>query len=99
MRITGPAIGNPKTATFRLIDLGRIDSGTCWQNLAPAIPHDQLAQKYFRLPESELVIETLVARGALVIKSNRASTKKCALMTVPKSFWSLNLQHWSSSHP
>ncbi len=45
--ITGPAIGNPKTATFRLIDLVGID---VWEhvgkNLAPAIPHDEHALRY-----------------------------------------------------
>ena len=45
--ITGPLIGRPKTATFRLIDLVGID---VWdhvgRNLAPAIPHDEHALKY-----------------------------------------------------
>ena len=45
--ITGPLIGRPKTATFRLIDLVGVD---VWdhvgRNLAPAIPHDKLAQEY-----------------------------------------------------
>ena len=42
--ITGPAMGRPKTATFRLIDLVGID---VWEhvgnNLAPAIPDDKQA--------------------------------------------------------
>src|SRR4030043_196690 len=45
--ITGPAIGRPKTATFRLIDLVGVD---VWErlgkNLAPAIPNDKHALRY-----------------------------------------------------
>ena len=41
--ITGPLMGRPKTATFRLVDLVGLD---VWEhvgrNLGPAIPHDKL---------------------------------------------------------
>ena len=44
--ITGPAIGRPKTGTFRLIDLVGVD---VWEhvgtNLTKAIPHDEHAQR------------------------------------------------------
>ena len=47
--ITGPLIGRPKTATFRLIDLVGLD---VWdhvgRNLAPLIPHDKLGQEYLK---------------------------------------------------
>ena len=47
--ITGPLIGRPKTATFRLADLVGID---VWEhvgkNLGPMIPHDKLAQEYIK---------------------------------------------------
>ena len=48
--VTGPIIGRPKTATFRLIDLVGID---VWQhvgaNLAPLIQHDKHALPYSKL--------------------------------------------------
>ena len=47
--ITGPLMGRPKTATFRLADLVGID---VWEhvgkNLGPMISHDKLAQKYLQ---------------------------------------------------
>ena len=50
--ITGPLMGHPKTATFRLIDLVGID---VWEhvgkNLAPAIPHDKYAMPYLLQPK------------------------------------------------
>ena len=48
--ITGPAIGNPKTATFRLIDLVGID---VWEhigkNLIPEIPDDDTRAALFEI--------------------------------------------------
>lgn len=91
--ITGPAIGNPKTATFRLIDLVGID---IWdhvgKNLAPAIPHDQLAQKYLGSQRVNTLIETLVSRGALGNKSRQGFYKEVRTADGAKEFWSLNLQ-------
>ncbi len=91
--ITGPAIGNPKTATFRLIDLVGID---IWdhvgKNLAPAIPHDQLAQKYLGSQKVNSMIETLVARGALGNKTKQGFYKEVRIEDGGKEFWSLNLQ-------
>jgi len=44
--LTGPLMGRPKTATFRLADLVGLD---VWEhvgrNLGPAIPHDELGQQ------------------------------------------------------
>jgi len=64
--ITGPLIGRPKTATFRLIDLVGID---VWEhvgkNLAPAIPHDVLGQQYLSSEKPAKLIATMVGRGWL----------------------------------
>ena len=64
--ITGPAIGNPKTATFRLIDLVGID---VWEligrNLTPAIPDDLQAQRYLNSERVNTLIRGLVERGSL----------------------------------
>ena len=64
--ITGPSIGRPKTATFRLIDLVGID---VWdhvgRNLAPAIPDDKQALKYLNSERVNHVIHTMVENGWL----------------------------------
>ena len=58
--ITGPSMGRPKTATFRLIDLVGID---VWDhvgsNLAPAIPDDKPALKYLNSERVNHVIHTM----------------------------------------
>ena len=52
--ITGPLMGRPKTATFRLMDLVGMD---VWEhvgrNLAPLIPHDKLGQQYLQAEAAE----------------------------------------------
>src|SRR3990172_5972309 len=61
--ITGPLMGRPKTATFRLIDLVGID---VWdhvgRNLAPLIPHDKLGQEYLKAEAPNKLIATLIKR-------------------------------------
>ena len=91
--ITGPAIGNPKTATFRLIDLVGID---VWnhvgKNLAPAIPHDEHALRYLNSAKANNLIETLVQRGALGNKTKAGFYKEVRKADGGKEFWSLNLK-------
>ncbi len=90
--ITGPLIGNPKTATFRLMDLVGID---VWEhvgsNLAPAIPHDKLAQKYLKSERANGLIHHLVQNGWLGNKSKQGFYKEVRTDS-GKEFWSLNLQ-------
>jgi 3-hydroxyacyl-CoA dehydrogenase len=90
--ITGPAIGNPKTATFRLIDLVGID---VWQhvgkNLAPAIPHDAHALKYLHSERVNGLIDGLVSRGALGNKTKQGFYKEVRTPEGGKEFWALNL--------
>ena len=75
--ITGPAIGRPKTATFRLIDLVGID---VWEhvgrNLAPAIPHDDHALRYLEAERSNELIHTMVENGWLGTKSKQGFYKQ-----------------------
>ncbi len=91
--ITGPPIGNPKTATFRLIDLVGID---VWdhvgKNLAPAIPHDAHALKYLGSERVNRLIATLVGRGSLGTKSKEGFYKEVRTEDGGKEFWALNLQ-------
>ncbi len=64
--VTGPIIGRPKTATFRLIDLVGID---VWdhvgRNLAPLIQHDKYALPYLAAEAPNALIADMVKRGWL----------------------------------
>jgi 3-hydroxyacyl-CoA dehydrogenase len=91
--ITGPAMGRPKTATFRLIDLVGID---VWEhvgnNLAPAIPDDKLALKYLNSEPVNHVIHTMVEKGWLGNKVKQGFYKEVRTPEGNREFWSLNLK-------
>lgn len=90
--ITGPALGRPKTATFRLIDLVGID---VWEhvgrNLAPAIPHDEQALSYLNSEPVNRMIGTLVKNNWLGNKTKQGFYKEVRKEDGGKEFWSLNL--------
>jgi len=90
--ITGPIIGNPKTATFRLIDLVGID---VWEdvgkNLALAIPDDKHALQYLNSERVNRLIHSLVERGWLGNKSKQGFYKEVKTAAGGKEFWSLDL--------
>ena len=90
--ITGPVMGRPKTATFRLIDLVGVD---VWEhvgrNLAPAIPHDEHALRYLQSQRVNDLIAALVERGWLGNKSGQGFYK-AVMQDGKKEFWPLNLQ-------
>ena len=101
--ITGPLIGRPKTATFRLIDLVGID---VWEhvgkNLAPAIPHDKLGQQYLSSEKPAKLISTLVERGWLGNKTKIGFYKMERDADGKKTFLSLDLktlEHTPSEKP
>jgi 3-hydroxyacyl-CoA dehydrogenase len=91
--ITGPSIGRPKTATFRLIDLVGID---VWEhvgsNLAPAIPDDKEALKYLNSERANHVIHTMVEKGWLGNKVKQGFYKEVRTPEGNREFWSLNLK-------
>lgn len=91
--ITGPPIGNPKTATFRLMDLVGID---VWhhvgKNLEPAIPHDEHALRYLRSERVNTLIGKLVERGSLGNKTKEGFYKEVQTAAGGKEYWALNLQ-------
>jgi len=91
--VTGPAIGRPKTATFRLIDLVGVD---VWEhvgrNLAPLIPHDAMALPYLKSERVNGMIRTLVERGWLGGKAKCGFYKEVRTPDGGKDFWSLNLK-------
>ncbi len=98
--ITGPIIGRPKTATFRLIDLVGID---VWEhvgrNLAPAIPHDLLALPYLNSERANSLIHTMVEKGWLGNKSRQGFYKEVKQSDGKKEFWALNLQSMDYEAP
>jgi 3-hydroxyacyl-CoA dehydrogenase len=98
--ITGPALGRPKTATFRLIDLVGID---VWKhvgaNLTPAIPHDEHALKYLKSEPVNHLIDTLVERGSLGNKSRIGFYKQVRKPDGGKDFWELNLKTLEYEEP
>ncbi len=90
--VTGPTMGHPKTATFRLIDLVGID---VWEhvgkNLAAGIPHDTYAMPYLQDEKVNGLIKTMVEKGWLGNKTKQGFYKEVKTEK-GKEFWSLNLQ-------
>jgi len=101
--LTGPLIGRPKTATFRLMDLVGIDVwGHVSRNLAPAIPHDKLAQEYLGSEKANKLLGTMVERGWLGKKSNGGFYKTGRDANGKKVYISLDfdtLEHTPSEKP
>ncbi|HEX9617477.1 MAG TPA: 3-hydroxyacyl-CoA dehydrogenase/enoyl-CoA hydratase family protein [Anaerolineales bacterium] len=91
--ITGPVIGRPKTATFRLIDLVGVD---VWEhvgrNLAPAIPHDLHALQYLKSERANTLIQRMVEEGWLGNKSRQGFYKEVRQPDGSKEYWTLNLK-------
>jgi 3-hydroxyacyl-CoA dehydrogenase len=101
--ITGPLMGRPKTATFRLIDLIGVD---VWdhvaQNLAPLIPHDKPAQAYLNAAAPNKLISTLIGRNWLGNKTRVGFYKEVRKEDGSKEFWPLDLnslEHVAPSKP
>ncbi|HUE97643.1 MAG TPA: enoyl-CoA hydratase-related protein, partial [Anaerolineales bacterium] len=90
--ITGPLIGRPKTATFRLIDLVGLD---VWdhvgRNLAPLIPHDKLGQEYLKAEAPNKLMSTMLGRKWLGNKTKVGFYKEVRGQDGKKEFWSLDL--------
>jgi 3-hydroxyacyl-CoA dehydrogenase len=90
--ITGPLIGRPKTATFRLMDLVGLD---VWdhvgRNLAPLIPHDKLGQEYLKAEAPNKLMATMLERKWLGNKTKIGFYKEVRGEDGKKEFWSLDL--------
>jgi len=90
--ITGPPIGHPKTATFRLIDLVGLDVwGHVSQNLIPAIPHDEHALRYMRSDRVINLFQTMIDRGWYGTKVKEGFYKEVRV-DGKREFWVLNLE-------
>jgi 3-hydroxyacyl-CoA dehydrogenase len=90
--ITGPLIGRPKTATFRLIDLVGLD---VWdhvgRNLAPLIPHDTLGREYLKAEAPNRLMSTMLERKWLGNKTKIGFYKEVRGEDGKREFWSLDL--------
>ena len=89
--ITGPIIGRPKTATFRLLDLVGID---VWDhvgtNLTAALPKDDQAMPYLTSKPATKLIKDMVDKGHLGNKT-KVGFYKQMVIEGQKEFWALNL--------
>jgi 3-hydroxyacyl-CoA dehydrogenase len=89
--ITGPLIGRPKTATFRLLDLVGID---VWQhvgaNLEKALPQKDAAMPYLTSEPANQLIGEMVDKGLLGNKT-KAGFYKQVMVEGKKEYWPINL--------
>jgi 3-hydroxyacyl-CoA dehydrogenase len=97
--ITGPVIGRPKTATFRLLDLVGIDVlGHVTQNLIPAIPHDTNALKYLQSEKVNYMMNKMIDNGWLGNKA-KCGFYKLVMVDGQKQFWPLDLETFEHVEP
>jgi len=91
--LTGPLIGHPKTATFRLADLVGLD---VWEhvgrNLGPAIPYDKLGQQYLAEEKPKALMGALLERKWLGNKTRIGFYKEVRGEDGRREFWSLDLK-------
>jgi len=89
--ITGPLIGRPKSATFRLLDLVGID---VWDhvgaNLTQALPEDEQAMPYLSSEPANQLIQDMIEKGRLGNKTKQGFYKQVSV-DGKKEFWPLNL--------
>jgi 3-hydroxyacyl-CoA dehydrogenase len=89
--ITGPAIGRPKTATFRLIDLVGLDVlDHVTRNLIPAIPYDEHALRYLKSEKVGQMFASMLEKGWLGNKT-KCGFYKMTMVEGKKEFWPLDL--------
>jgi 3-hydroxyacyl-CoA dehydrogenase len=87
--ITGPLIGRPKTATFRLLDLVGVDiMGHVNRNLYEGIPHDPYREVLVN-EKGRALIEGLIERGWLGNKTGQGFYKQ-TYVNGQREFWTLN---------
>ncbi len=96
--LTGPLVGRPKTATFRLLDLIGVD--VMWHvntNLYPAIEGDE-AREVLAHEGSKGLLKHMLDQGWLGNKAGQGFYKRVDT-DAGKQFWPLNLQTWDYEAP
>ncbi|MCP4426729.1 MAG: 3-hydroxyacyl-CoA dehydrogenase family protein, partial [Chloroflexi bacterium] len=87
--ITGPLIGRPKSATFRLMDLVGLDvMGLVRGNLYTAVPHDAYRED-LKGEKSAAVIGHMIENKLLGNKTGQGFYKK-TFVDDKREFWTLN---------
>ncbi|MFL6335212.1 MAG: 3-hydroxyacyl-CoA dehydrogenase/enoyl-CoA hydratase family protein [Pyrinomonadaceae bacterium] len=87
-KITGPALGRPKSATFRTFDLVGLDVlAHVARNLYEAVPDDE-ERAVYRLPE---FVERMVKQGILGDKTKGGFYQKRAGAGEKKEIWTLDV--------
>jgi len=97
--LTGPLIGRPKTATFRLTDLVGLDihMGVA-RNLYDAIPEDP-AREVLHNQKADAIMNKLMANGWLGNKSGQGFYKQVKGADGEKEFWLLNTDTFEYEAP
>ncbi len=96
--LTGPLIGRPKTATFRLNDLvGNDVLAHVSENLYPAIADDP-DREVLRHPRLVSVVKKLLDEGWLGNKADQGFYKKM-FVEGERQFWALNLETFQYEPP
>ncbi len=97
--LTGPLIGRPKTATFRLNDLVGIDVAVgVGRNLYPRIEDDP-ARDVLVHPGATALFDRLLENGWLGNKSGQGFYKSVKGADGEREFWSLNLSTFEYEPP
>jgi 3-hydroxyacyl-CoA dehydrogenase len=90
--LTGPLMGHPKTATFRLIDLVGVD---VWEhvgeNLKEAIPYDTYAMPSLTAEKPAQLVHALIEKGWLGNKTKAGFYKEILDGEGKKEYWPLDL--------
>ncbi|MBX3049954.1 MAG: enoyl-CoA hydratase/isomerase family protein [Caldilineaceae bacterium] len=90
--LTGPIIGRPKTATFRLNDVVGVDvAGLVGDNLYGLIPDDE-DREVLRGPNGSAVMKLLIENKLLGSKTGQGFYKTIIGEKGRKEFWGLDLQ-------
>lgn len=90
--LSGPLVGRPKTAVFRLLDLVGLDVAEHVRaNLAKAIPEDAVAQEVLASEAANALSAKMVDQGWLGNKAKVGFYKE-ERVDGAKEFWPLNLE-------
>jgi len=97
--LTGPLIGRPKTATFRLNDLVGIDVAVgVGRNLYPRIEDDP-AREVLSHQAANAMFDKLLEKGWLGNKSGQGFYKAVKNESGEREFWTLNLDTFEYQAP